>query len=689
MLVARRLILPAEGGQFQVLPHLRGILERRVRDGLPSAERGAMYARAAAYLWERGQEASALSCWLQGGMATEAAMRLATVSDSWLAADRLDAINKVLAALPDALLDSLPAVPNAGGTVVLAGAELYLVAGEVERRWGNHPRALDRFERAAGLFAAGADASGQARVAVRQAQALAASARMAEARAKAAESRAKAAESRAKAAESRAKAAESRDRAALDASFEADLHNLEGALALLEERPDDASRAFAASLELARRLADPRAEARAAHNLGVCHTKTRDFHRALQAYDSALAGSDTTPALWMTPINRALVLVYLERFDAAEQAAEAALEAVRRLRLTREEGFALRALGLAYAGRRRLTAALDCFVAAEHLARRTHDPLGLAYSLNFQADVMADEGDPAGALARSDEALALLGATGEPERHPEFARVRAKALGALPTPATGSSLTLMQEEVSGMDLEIRCFGGLKVMRPDGPVGEGEWQSSRAKLLLAFLLHHPEGGSKVKLLDWLYPGQLKTDASLHMNIQRLRKALEPGLAKGQAPRFVRWSEGLYTFNRQAHVGVDTWRFDAALRAQSGGTDDEIRRLREALAEITGDFLPEFDTDWVVAMRQRYRDRALGACRRLIELLDQRDPAATLEAVQRALEIDPLAAEFHRELILRFLEAGERHRALEHFRVCERRFLETLGMAPPDDLRDLVT
>ena len=583
------------------------------------------------------------------------------------------------------------------------------------RRWGQFERAHGCFEEALGKYQAQGDAGGVARARLSQAQALA---------------------TRGAVAQANHLLAQCREALADDPARTADIRNLEGGLALLDGDVRKALACFEDSRHLGSRMADPYGEARAAHNLGVCHTRLGDFPRALKCYDDALAGTrqGAAPLVWMTPINRGLVLIYMGRWAEAQEAAEAALAMVRRFHLAREEGYALRTLGFARMKLADYLGAATCYEAAEDLARKTSDSLSLAYSLNFRADLATSVGNHAEALRLSDEAMVLAGGEAALGRTPEFAHVRAKVLvgtgretealpllGAIVELARGAGYRYMELEAASLldqisrkesavapdpagsalagvegapagspavpaanvpDLGIRCFGGLRVQRGVDEVGDREWQSARAKLLLAFLLHQPEGATKARLFEALYESEATTEASLHMNLMRLRKALEPGLEKGCPSRFILRQEGLYRFNRQARVDVDTWVFEALARSPAA----DAGTLRQALALYTGDFLAGYDADWVEALRQRYCRMALDVCRRLLERTDEGEEAVGL--CYRALEIDPLAEEFHRELLLRFIEQAEPHRALDHYRLCERRFEQMLGMAPPEDLTDLV-
>lgn len=695
-LLVERLVVSTDAERWSVPQPLRGLLRRRVGRDVPTNERLRLLRQVGDHHWHRGQAATAIRFWVDAGAAAWAAERLAEVAEDWLAAGRLDVLANLIGALGEH--GRRP--------------ELMVPEGELHRRWGDFDRAEALFEEAYAAYDARLDDLGCARTRLRQAQASASCGKVALARERLAEARPGLGEG---------------DRLAID------VLNLEGGLELLGGSTLAAIGHYEASLRLAKRLADPYAGARAIHNLGVCYTRLGDFTRALESYDAALApaGDDDTPTVWMTPINRALVLAYLERPAEAAAAAENALELVRRYKLAREEGYALRILGYAQSRLGRHDAARASFEAAELLARRMDDTLGIALSLNFQADLAVRVGDVAAAARATGEIEALLGGGEAVLRLPEFAHVRAKialAAGDLDAAerlvagllelarAQGYKQILQEAEHLAADLvrarqapaaelvkvvrqaaapdgppelEIRCFGGLRVVRAGTEVGEREWQSARAKLLLAFLLHTPEGATKARLFEAIYPGEQPTDASMNMNLMRLRKALEPTLEKGQPSRFILRSDGRYAFNRQARIWLDTQAFESALRtAKLASGEAELAALAEAIALYTPDFLPEGDQEWVVALRLRFQEQALGACRRLLALQDDLDPTSVMDTIARALEIDPLSEEFNRELILRLLEAEEPHRALQHYRLCERRFHEMLESAPPADLAQLV-
>ena len=690
-----RLLFPHGVDQYVLHPALRTMLRRRLDAALERLARLALLRRVGDHYWQAGQSATALRFWIDAGEGAWAAERLVDVAEDWLAEGRLEALASMLGALGEE--GRRP--------------ELLMVHGELFRRWGDFARADELLAQAVAAFGPGPGPLGRAVARLRQAQVAASCGNVVLARERLAEA---------------SPAAEASPRCRVDARI------VEGGLALLSGDTEAAIGHFQAALEAGKRLADPYAEARAIHNLGVCYTRLGEFAGALESYDAAMrpTKADGTPAVWMTPINRALVLVQLDRLDEAREAAEAALALLRRYRLSREEGYALRILGYAHLRGGAYTQAAACLEAAELQARRTNDALGLAYSLNFRAELAVLEGDAAGAARLRAEVEQAVGGAEAFHHVPDFVQGRAKVALAAgrrdEATALGEQLLerarrlgykhLLREteqlvaEIAAADgvghrrgapgpvaaagpapeLAVRSVGGLRVTRGGAEIGDREWQTSRARLLFAYFLYTPEGASKAQLLERVFSREAVSNDLMNMTLMRLRKALEPQLGRGQPSRFVLRLDGRYLFDRQVPIALDTRDFEQALRqaARASEPGEAREALERALALYTGPFLAGFEDDWVVALREGFQDQALEACRRLLALSEGEPAEAVTALLRRALEIDPVSEEFNRELILRYLEAGEPHRALQHYRLAERRFKDLLDASPPADLAALV-
>jgi ATP/maltotriose-dependent transcriptional regulator MalT len=690
-------LISAQGRERYVLhPALKNLLFRRFLADVGRAEREQLLRRVGDYYWATGQSLTGLRFWIDASQASWAAERLVEVAEGWLLDGRLEALASAL--------DALGAEAER--------PELRVIQGELYRRWGDFAKAAQYFE-----------------LVVTETPALAAPL----VRARALLGQAQVAAGRGNVAAAREPLLEARETLVAVPRYELDVLNLEGGLALLSGETDEARSHFEAATSLGRRLGDPYATARALHNLGICYIRLGEFELALGCYDAGLstATANGTPLIWMTPINRALVLIHLGRTVEAEAAAENALALVRRYGLTREEGYALRILGFAQLRRGAFEAASACFETAERLARGTSDMLGMAYSLNFQAELAVAQGDVGRALSLIDEVERVMGGAEAATGILEFAQVRAKvclaasrheeaetliqtlltrahqsgyrhilqeteSLAAQLTQAPALPLVVLPKEAAPpllagvpLELRVRCFGTLRVFRQDTEVSEREWQTARAKGLFAYFLYHGEGATKSRLLETVYPDEEVSNDLMNMTLMRLRKALEPGLQKGQPSRFILRTDGRYAFNRQAPFELDTQEFENLVKAAKLLAPAVARGLLErALALYSAEFLSDFDLPWVLALRLRFQAQALEVVRTLLAIYDDLAPGEAVPLLLRALEIDPLSAEFNRELILRHLEAEQPHLALQHYQLCVRRYRELIDSAPPADLALLV-
>lgn len=180
------------------------------------------------------------------------------------------------------------------------------------------------------------------------------------------------------------------------------------------------------------------------------------------------------------------------------------------------------------------------------------------------------EGDVVGILA-----------VGEPERGGVYARgevMRAELLVDLLSAALIAKIPLVERSPSppdrprltgapGATLAIRAFGRLEVVSPPNLLGHTPPIPLRARQVLAFLVTaHPGSVSAETLMERLWPEAAPASASnsLYVAIYALRRALEPGLPKGGASRYVLHEDDSYRLNLDNSIWVDTLAFEAAYR-----------------------------------------------------------------------------------------------------------------------------
>ena len=136
-----------------------------------------------------------------------------------------------------------------------------------------------------------------------------------------------------------------------------------------------------------------------------------------------------------------------------------------------------------------------------------------------------------------------------------------------------------------------------------------------------------------------------------------------------------------------VEVDLHQSEALARSVLGET--ESCPVNVNLAPFLNDLLPDWYDDWVLLARERFRQlrlRALDAvCHRLTET---GRTSEALEAGLAALAAEPLRESAHRALVRLHLAEGNAAEAVRQYRLCCRLLDEQLGIAPSEQMEELV-
>ena len=189
-----------------------------------------------------------------------------------------------------------------------------------------------------------------------------------------------------------------------------------------------------------------------------------------------------------------------------------------------------------------------------------------------------------------------------------------------------------------------------------------------------------------LADLLWSG---TDR--HKAMQSLRQALRQLKTAEEAAGIdvVRSSPG--------HVQLDQALFFSDLTRVQELTDrGNAADFQEAEELWRGDFLsgfedidPEF-SEWLMVERERVRSEITGAAFRHLNQIATDDGGLKCEAGARfLLKIDPAYEAAHRVLIRLYLKLGQRERAEQQLKACERELRLHLDAEPEDETRALLT
>jgi YVTN family beta-propeller protein len=242
-------------------------------------------------------------------------------------------------------------------------------------------------------------------------------------------------------------------------------------------------------------------------------------------------------------------------------------------------------------------------------------------------------------------------------------------------------------------MRYQVLGSLEVEADGDPVVLG---GQKERLLLALLLTRPNQVVSVEaLLRGLWGEQPPATAAktLQSHVARLRRALEPGRARGAAGEVLVTREPGYLL-RVPSGGLDAARFEglaaAGRRALADGSVELAGSLlREALGLWRGQAFEEFtDSDVVVAEADRLAELRLVALEDRLEadlqLGRHRELVAELEGLVRE---QPLRERLWAQLLLALYRSGRQADALSAYKRARSVLVEELGIDPGAELRRL--
>ncbi|MGH9225295.1 MAG: BTAD domain-containing putative transcriptional regulator, partial [Acidimicrobiales bacterium] len=204
-------------------------------------------------------------------------------------------------------------------------------------------------------------------------------------------------------------------------------------------------------------------------------------------------------------------------------------------------------------------------------------------------------------------------------------------------------------EASPALIQVKLLGGYRVDARGKEVRSG--LRAKARELLAFYLLHPEGTTLEEATDALWPeadprrGSEWFWTALGNLRSRLRSATENRDLK------VIEREG-DRYRIEPIFEVDLWRFESALSVagSNSGNQGWATSLQAAADQYGGELLAGADWPWAEVPREDLRGRAVDV---LVSLAATRlvagDVQGALEALERAIEVDPLAEQLYRRIM----------------------------------------
>jgi DNA-binding SARP family transcriptional activator len=230
-------------------------------------------------------------------------------------------------------------------------------------------------------------------------------------------------------------------------------------------------------------------------------------------------------------------------------------------------------------------------------------------------------------------------------------------------------------------LRIRALGRFEVVRDGAPLAfRGKAQKKPLELLKTLVALGGEGVEASRLAAILWPDAAGDAAkvSFDSTLYRLRKLI------GVETALVLTEGKLALDPRQCWV--DVWAFERAAREADSpthsGDGDAAAVGRRLIDAYPGHFLAgDEDQPWLMGMRDRLRSklvRTVLALGRRLQAEGRREDAVALYG--RALELDNLAEDLYRNLMLCYRELGRPAEALQVYRRCRELLSVVLGVQP---------
>lgn len=240
-------------------------------------------------------------------------------------------------------------------------------------------------------------------------------------------------------------------------------------------------------------------------------------------------------------------------------------------------------------------------------------------------------------------------------------------------------------------LSISLLGPIAVSVDGSPLAV---DTRKAIALLVHLVSEDQRQVRDRLCDLLWPESPpdRARATLRRTLSALRSAL--------GDRWVAADRSFIWIQRDSDIWIDIDAFEANASPShdhdSGMSCPEcVAPLSSAAALYRSRFLdgydmkgcPDFD-DWMLRQAEHFHRRAVSVQRRLTEALLQTDRRTdAIAAAVRWVELDPLAEDAHRRLMLLSAWGGDRGAAVQAYRACVEILDRELGIEPLAETTEL--
>lgn len=469
-----------------------------------------------------------------------------------------------------------------------------------------------------------------------------------------------------------------------------------------------AQKSFEEGLSIVSQVQDRRTECHLLWSFGDLQRDRGGFDEALTYYNRALELiSNHEPSLRCNILfSISTMRRWQNHFYDAAALAQEALTIANAHKLARESAMARSALWVARAFMGELTtAAHELDLAASEL-QTLHAKMETVHVLTMRALVsfLHNERNYAEGYLRSAAQIAQTGASvqsmiAEIVHHPFIEMLVPSEMQKYSTVTQGiaqlrkaqmkpTNIIRLEDKLDSetiYSLRIQTLGKEIIERDGVLVLTTDWRAAAAKELFFYLLFvGPDTREHISLNFWPDSSSNRVRSNFHTTLYRVRQALGENV--------IIFKNETYCVSEDLDIWCDAHEFQnlakqaRPLSARDARTEDLWRR---AASLYHGDFLPQLDSEWIIAYREELRELYLEAVVNLgLCAQARKDYKQAVTMYKQALKLDPYREEIHRTLLMCYAEQGERGKIQTHYRNLQRLFDEELAVEPSSETTMLV-
>lgn len=233
---------------------------------------------------------------------------------------------------------------------------------------------------------------------------------------------------------------------------------------------------------------------------------------------------------------------------------------------------------------------------------------------------------------------------------------------------------------------VHCLGPFQITRDENARVKG-WRA-KSRELLAYLIARPDGATKERIMDELWPGE---------DPERLQALFDKALSVARLQVRGRDDPRMYIvkFEDAWRLEIGSWWVDAfefgRLVEEAERSDDEVEsavKLRQAIALYRGNFCGDLAYPWAEPVRERYRGSFSRASARLAEILAEAgEKEEALEVLDKAIKVDVLCEDLWRRAMTVESLMGRRAAAAERYKRLRGLLASELSVEPDPETQRL--